>query len=175
MGAKTIAQDQKASGAVGAGDVVTIRFDFDMERLENLLSRIIEVQVETNEILKKIVFCNPAAAATAANHAEEFMGMEQAARFLHRSRQSLYDLVSSGKIKVTKSGSKNLFTRTDLLEYLNRSGNRGRRRKAVKNPEMVEVESAETTDGGEPKKNDNHNQRRGTTRQSISSFEKYGI
>jgi len=31
------------------------------------------------------------------------------------------------------------------------------------------------TAGGEPKKTDNHNQQRGTTRQSISSFEKYGI
>ena len=50
---------------------------------------------------------------------KEFLDMDEAASLLHISKSTLFGKTSRNEIKYFKRGKKNLFRKSDLMEYLN--------------------------------------------------------
>jgi len=51
-------------------------------------------------------------------NADDLLNVEEAATYLHVKRLTIYDLSSAGKITKQKVGSKVLFRRSDLDDYI---------------------------------------------------------
>jgi excisionase family DNA binding protein len=48
----------------------------------------------------------------------EYLKVDEAAAYMRCSRQRVYDLSSTGRLRVRKDGSRSLFKRSDLEAYL---------------------------------------------------------
>ena len=84
------------------------------DELKDLLRVQINKQDRIIELLEEL----------SAREEKEFIGQKAAAEYLGISRQTLYDLCSARKIKYHKSGSKNLFRKEELAEYVKEKENR---------------------------------------------------
>ena len=89
---------------------ITIQAKTDNARVESLLESLIAEQSRTNALLSEMVK-NPGGIKPTMSHSE-------AAAFLNVTKQTLYDWVSEKKIPFIKSGSKNLFKRDQLEEWM---------------------------------------------------------
>ncbi len=87
-----------------------IRIETPKDReTSNLLRQLIDTQAETNKLLSRLL---------EEKDSPETFSQRAAAKFLGLSPATLYDLVSKGRIKCHKAGSKNIFKRKNLEEYL---------------------------------------------------------
>jgi excisionase family DNA binding protein len=79
------------------------------EEIKTLLKSILNEQKKSNQLLVQMSNTNPD---------QEMLNHDEAAEFLGISRATLYNLCSQEKIPRYKVGSKNLFKRSDLKQWI---------------------------------------------------------
>jgi len=97
-------------------------------RLEQLFESLLTEQQRTNLLLERL---------TKEPVISETLTHEEAAKFLGVKVSTLYNMVHRHSISFYKSGRKNLFKRTDLLEYLEESKQKKREPIEMPNGEKI--------------------------------------
>lgn len=68
----------------------------------------------------------------------ELLNADQAAKFIHIAKPTLYNLVSKRKIPHVKKGKRLIFYRSELLEYLNNGRRKTQESEAIKTQSTVD-------------------------------------